>query len=65
MALIEGLVIRHPEGKDPLPGIAKDWDISLEVKNILSIFEMLYGRMETQSLPMILFMHGKECCFHR
>ena len=29
MALIEGLVIRHPEGKDPLPGIAKDWDISL------------------------------------
>ena len=28
MALIEGLVIRHPEGLDPLPGMAKRWDIS-------------------------------------
>ena len=28
MALLEGLVIRHPEGLDPLPGVAKNWDIS-------------------------------------
>ena len=32
MALIEGLVIRHPEGLSPLPGIAKDWDISNDGK---------------------------------
>ena len=28
MALLEGLVIRHPEGLDPLPGVAESWDIS-------------------------------------
>ena len=28
LALIEGLVIRHPEGLDPLPGVAERWDIS-------------------------------------
>jgi len=28
MALLEGLVIRHPEGLDPLPGVAKNWVIS-------------------------------------
>ena len=28
MALLEGLVIRNPNGPDPLPGVAKDWDIS-------------------------------------
>ena len=32
MALIEGLVIRHPEGKDPLPGMAKQWQISSDGK---------------------------------
>ena len=28
MALLEGLVIRHPEGLDPLPGMAESWIIS-------------------------------------
>ena len=32
MALIEGLVIRHPEGQDPLPGMAKSWEISPDGK---------------------------------
>ena len=32
MALIEGLVIRHPDGLEPLPGIAKSWDISTDGK---------------------------------
>tara|TARA_Y100001970_G_C14239899_1_gene864236 strand:- start:1548 stop:3146 length:1599 start_codon:yes stop_codon:yes gene_type:complete len=35
MALIEGLVIRHPEGLDPLPGIAKRWDISRDGKTYI------------------------------
>ena len=29
MALLEGLVIRNPDGPDPLPGVAKDWYLSL------------------------------------
>ena len=32
MALIEGLVIRHPDGLEPLPGVAKSWDISSDGK---------------------------------
>ena len=32
MALLEGLVIRHPEGLDPLPGVAESWDISSDGK---------------------------------
>ena len=32
MALIEGLVIRHPDGLEPLPGVAKSWDISPDGK---------------------------------
>ena len=28
MALLEGLVTRNPEGPDPLPGVAQEWDIS-------------------------------------
>ncbi len=32
MALIEGLVIRHPDGLEPLPGVAKNWDISSDGK---------------------------------
>ena len=28
LALLEGLVIRHPVGKSPLPGVAQSWDIS-------------------------------------
>ena len=32
MALIEGLVIRHPDGLEPLPGMAKSWDISSDGK---------------------------------
>ena len=32
MALLEGLVIRHPEGLDPLPGVARSWDISEDGK---------------------------------
>ena len=34
MALIEGLVIRHPEGLDPLPGMAQSWDISYDLSLI-------------------------------
>ena len=32
MALLEGLVIRNPDGPDPLPGVAKNWDISVDGK---------------------------------
>ena len=32
MALLEGLVIRHPEGLAPLPGVATSWDISEDGK---------------------------------
>ena len=32
MALLEGLVMRHPEGLDPLPAVAKSWDISEDGK---------------------------------
>ena len=32
MALLEGLVIRNPDGPDPLPGVARDWDISADGK---------------------------------
>ena len=32
MALLEGLVIRHPEGLAPLPGVASSWDISEDGK---------------------------------
>ena len=35
MALIEGLVIRHPDGLDPLPGMAKSWDISSDGKEYI------------------------------
>ena len=30
MALLEGLVIRHPEGRSPMPGVAESWDISAD-----------------------------------
>ena len=32
MALLEGLVIRNPDGPDPLPGVATNWDISNDGK---------------------------------
>lgn len=32
MALLEGLVIRHPDGLDPLPGAAKSWNVSEDGK---------------------------------
>ena len=33
MALLEGLVIRNPDGPDPLPGVAKNWTISEDGKS--------------------------------
>jgi len=42
MALIEGLVIRHPEGKDPLPGMAKEWQISSDGKEYLFFLRDAY-----------------------
>ena len=35
MALLEGLVIRNPDGPDPLPGVAKDWYISDDGKTYI------------------------------
>ena len=35
MALLEGLVIRNPDGPDPLPGVAKDWYISEDGKTYI------------------------------
>ena len=35
MALLEGLVIRNPDGPDPLPGVARDWDISEDGKTYI------------------------------
>ena len=44
MALIEGLVIRHPDGLEPLPGMAKSWDISADGKEyIFYIREALWS----------------------
>jgi oligopeptide transport system substrate-binding protein len=28
MALLEGLVVRHPEGLEPIPGVAQSWEVS-------------------------------------
>jgi|TARA_B110000438_G_C15794002_1_gene642037 oligopeptide transport system substrate-binding protein len=30
MALLEGLLIRHPDGLDPLPGVAESWNVSVD-----------------------------------
>jgi len=30
MALLEGLVIRNPDGPEVLPGVAENWDISAD-----------------------------------
>ena len=35
MALLEGLVIRNPEGPNPLPGVAEDWTISRDGKTYI------------------------------
>lgn len=35
MALLEGLVTRNPEGPDPLPGVAQEWDISGDGKTYI------------------------------
>ena len=32
MALLEGLVMRHPEGLDPLPAVAESWTITEDGK---------------------------------
>ena len=32
MALLEGLVIRNPDGPEVLPGVAENWDISSDGK---------------------------------
>ena len=42
MALLEGLVTRNPEGPDPLPGVAQEWDISGDGKTY--IFNFKHGR---------------------
>ena len=35
MALLEGLVIRNPDGPNPLPGVAEDWTISRNGKTYI------------------------------
>ncbi len=35
MALLEGLVMRHPEGLDPLPAVAESWIISKDGKTYI------------------------------
>ena len=35
MALLEGLVMRHPEGLDPLPAVAENWTISEDGKTYI------------------------------
>ena len=35
MALLEGLVMRHPEGLDPLPAVAESWTISKDGKTYI------------------------------
>ena len=35
MALLEGLVMRHPEGLDPLPAVAESWTISEDGKTYI------------------------------
>ena len=35
MALLEGLVIRNPDGPNPLPGVAEDWTISRDGKTYI------------------------------
>ena len=35
MALLEGLVIRNPDGSEPIPGVAKSWTISKDGKEYI------------------------------
>ena len=35
MALLEGLVIRNPDGTEPIPGVAKSWTISKDGKEYI------------------------------
>ena len=61
MALLEGLVIRNPDGPTPLPGVAMNWDISNDGKTYtFYLRKNASGLMEMLSLLMTLFMPGKE-----
>ena len=35
MALLEGLVIRNPDGTEPIPGVAKSWKVSKDGKEYI------------------------------
>ena len=64
MALLEGLVIRNPDGPTPLPGVAMNWDISNDGKTYtFYLRKNASGLMEMLLLLMTLFMLGKECYY--
>ena len=50
MALIEGLVIRHPDGLEPLPGMAKSWDISADGKEYIFYFVNMHPATDNADL---------------
>ena len=44
MALLEGLVIRNPDGTEPIPGVAKSWKVSKDGKEyIFSLREAFWS----------------------
>ncbi len=51
LALLEGLVIRHPEGLDPLPGMAESWDISED--GLIYNFNLREGAVWSNGDPVV------------
>ena len=60
MALLEGLVIRHPDGLSPLPGVAETWEISSN--GLIYTFNLrkdASGQMAILLTHMILYIPGR------
>ena len=60
MALLEGLVIRNPDGTEPIPGVAKSWTISKDGMEYIFLFAMHFGQTAILSLLSTLFILGSE-----
>ena len=62
MALLEGLVVRNPDGPDPLPGVARDWNISDDGKTYtFYLRDDAFWSNGDKLLQVILSILGTEC----